>query len=272
MQNGRNPTRRNRNIGTPKSGHGRDNRLVIPSSGGDPRVFWQRLTEPITFELNGFAFFVEACSEGFRYMVTIDDLVRMLALLPREDVASIRSIVLRQPTQKQRVLSNVWGRLAYFADFGRSRGPAIVLDALRPDDRIEYPTSLTPEDTDELDRLRADGHTVTLDARRRSWLVETSAASGRTTQLFRTVPHEVGHHVHYRRDVLEASKGDPSEIDRVQQLYFAKPQREREAFAHRYADEFANTMAAEKRVPFAPIVDRSRITRMGLDPNWFAFA
>jgi hypothetical protein len=40
---GWNPTRRNRNIGTAKSGHGLDNSLVIPSPRYESWVFWQNL-------------------------------------------------------------------------------------------------------------------------------------------------------------------------------------------------------------------------------------
>ena len=49
----------------------------------------------------------------------------------------------------------------------------------------------------ELDRLRADGHSVRLD--RRHWLIEPNAAALRHTQLFRTLLHEIGHHVDYRQ-------------------------------------------------------------------------
>ena len=47
---GWNPSRRNRNIGTAKSGHGQNNRLVIPARWSDDRVFWEKLRDPIAVE------------------------------------------------------------------------------------------------------------------------------------------------------------------------------------------------------------------------------
>ncbi len=40
---GWNATRRNRNIGTARQGHGQDNRMVIPSNWQDLRRYWKRL-------------------------------------------------------------------------------------------------------------------------------------------------------------------------------------------------------------------------------------
>src|SRR6185312_15479594 len=141
-----NPARRNRNIGTSKSGHGLANRLVIPAASNDPRIFWEKLRDPVTVEANGFLILVEPCRPGFVHAVTVEDVVRILGLLPMEDIARLRAVVLRQPTRKQRVLSAVWGRLAYFADFGRARGPAVILEAQRLDEPIEWPRSLSTED------------------------------------------------------------------------------------------------------------------------------
>jgi hypothetical protein len=44
---GREPTRRNRNIGTSKQGHGQDNRMVIPSRWPDDRVYFEVLRNPV---------------------------------------------------------------------------------------------------------------------------------------------------------------------------------------------------------------------------------
>ncbi len=43
--------RRNRNIGTSKSGHGQDNRLTIPESWADDRFFHKKLNNPVSLEL-----------------------------------------------------------------------------------------------------------------------------------------------------------------------------------------------------------------------------
>jgi hypothetical protein len=44
MRAGRDPRRRNRNIGAAKQGHGQDNRMVIPEPWADRRVFYERAT------------------------------------------------------------------------------------------------------------------------------------------------------------------------------------------------------------------------------------
>ena len=266
---GWNPTRRNRNIGTDRAGHGQSNRLVIPESWNDIRAYWCRLKEPVYFELNGFTFLVEPCHPEFMHSVTVDDVVQVLSLLPRDDAAGVRIVALRQPSRKQTLLSAVWGRLAYFADFGRVQGPAIIIEAMRLNEVFEYPLSLPPDAAAELDRIREDGHVVTKDNGRRTWRVETTPDSVRHTQLYRTVPHEVGHLVHYVRDVIKASGGDRIEERRLDDLYFTKPSREKEDFAHRYAREFYERVCREGRVPFDRMIDLARIKRLGLKASWF---
>ena len=189
-----NPTRRNRNIGTAKSGRGLANRLVIPASWKDPRVFWEKLRDPLHVEADGFTLLIEPCLPGFVHSVIADDALRVLGLFPSDDVARIRTLVLRQPTRKQRILSSVWGRLAYFATFPSAEGPAVVLEAQQPGGTFKWPRSLRPDDADEIERIQQDGHEVTLG--RGFWTVRTRLESIRATQLFRTLPHEVGHDVH----------------------------------------------------------------------------
>ncbi|MDD9947009.1 MAG: hypothetical protein OXU20_38555, partial [Myxococcales bacterium] len=60
----------------------------------------------------------------------------------------------------------------------------------------------------------------------------------RNTQLYRTLPHEVGHYVQYHQDVESRAGDDLDEWGRLNDAYFSRPQREREDFAHRYADNF----------------------------------
>jgi hypothetical protein len=264
---GWNPTRRNRNLGTERAGHGLDNRLVIPAAWRDRRVFWEKLRDPIRVDINAFTFLVEPCLPGFVHAVTVDDVVRFLALLPPHDVATLRAVVLRQPTRKQRILSAVWGRLAYFAELGCTRGPAVILEAHPKDHCFERSRSLSPDEAEELDRLRADGHVVRAG---RCWQVQTSLASTRSTQLFRTLPHEVGHLVHYEREVGLRAGGDARAEGTLRDQFFTRPKREREDFAHRYAREVAAALSAEHRLPFPRLVDGRRMRRQGLDPAWFA--
>jgi hypothetical protein len=262
-----NPTRRNRNIGTAKSGRGLANRLVIPASWKDPRVFWGKLRDPLHIEANGFTLLIEPCLPGFVHSVTVDDALRVLGLFPSDDVARIRTLVLRQPTRKQRILSSVWGRLAYFVTFPGGEGPAVILEAQQPASTFKWPRSLQPDDADEIERLQQDGHEVTPD--RRFWTVRTRLESIRATQLFRTLPHEVGHYVYYDREVRQKAADDPSELLRLQDAYFKKPHREREDFAHRYARAFVEKWTRERRLPFERLVDKARVKRQGLELAWF---
>ena len=266
-RSGWNPTRRNRNLGTAKSGHGLSNRMVIPESWNDPRVYWERLRDPVTVRENGFTFLVEPCAEGFVHAVTVADALRVLALVPHEDISRIRVIAMRQPTRKQRLLSCVWGRLAYFADFGGTTGPAIILEAHPVNDAFDLPRSQTPDSSAEVERLRADGHTIADE--RRSWRVQTTLNSVRNTQLFRTLPHEVGHYVQFDREVRREAAGDDTALLKLHDMYFTKPLREKEDFAHRYAHEFYETARAAGRLPFERLVNLERIERLGLDAAWF---
>jgi ribosomal protein S13 len=263
---GWNPTRRNRNLGTAKSGHGLANRLVIPASWRDWRLYWNKLHEPIRVDIHGLTILVEPCRQGFVHAVTVDDIVRMLGLLPKNDVTMVRTVVLRQPTKKQRILEPVWGRLAYFFDFGGHQGPAILLEACPPEQSIERVRSLSPDEAEEIERLRADGHTV---SGNRRWTIQTSLAATRSTQLFRTLPHEVGHYVHYDREVLQPAGDDIDTQIALGEAYFTKPAREREDFAHRYAREIVERLSAEGSIPFPRLVDEAAMNRWGLDPTWF---
>ena len=146
----RNPTRRNRNIGTAKQGLGRDNRLTIPGSWRDRRAFYEKLRSPVRVRRAVFGkpidFLVEPVREGFLHACTVDDICRMLELISREDLAPLDVVVLRQPTRKQEILSSVWGRLFFWYEAGRSSGVAIVLEALRPEGVMKWSRSLSPDD------------------------------------------------------------------------------------------------------------------------------
>jgi len=88
----------------------------------------------------------------------------------------------------------------------------------------------------------------------------------RATQLFRTVPHEVGHYVDYRQRVIESSSSK-EEFNRNLDLFWSRPAREREEVADRYAREFRATQG--RRLPFPKRFDEVRIKREGLEPEWF---
>jgi hypothetical protein len=219
--------------------------------------------------IHGFTILVEPCASGLVYALTVDDLVRMLGLLPADDFAPLRTIVLRQPTRKQRILSEVWGRLVYRADLGETKGPAVILEAQPRDLCMTWSRSLSPHGAEEIERLRADGHVVSGERR---WRIETSFEATRATQLFRTLPHEIGHYVHYQREVERPAGDDVDAWCALYDRYFSKPQREREDFAHRYAREVGERLAAAGSIPYPRIVDAANMRRWRLDPAWFGVA
>lgn len=157
--------------------------------------------------------------------------------------------------------------MAYFADFGSIQGPAVILEAHPDGYSFEWPRSQSPDEAEELERLRSDGHEIT--STRRTWTVHTTRDSVRNTQLFRTLPHEVGHFVQYDREVRQAALPDGESLAELQDRYFTKPLREKEDFAHRYAREFFKRLSDARRVPFPRLGDTTRARDLGLDPAWF---
>ncbi|GGL47992.1 hypothetical protein GCM10010983_51720 [Caulobacter rhizosphaerae] len=255
------PTRRNRNIGTAKQGHGVDNRLVIPWPTSEERVWYamlgphQRIRVPIAgYEM---LFVVEENHGGCVHACSVADIARVLENLPRTDWEDLAAIVLRQPTRKARLLSPVWGRFAYSADLGLRRrssfctGPMVFIEAVDPTRPIEWSGALGPDGQAELARLAEDGHEVEQAGSR--WIVSPSLEAVRATQLYRTLPHEIGHHVDWLEKVARAPADSPDDWDARAAAFFARPREEREAFAHRYADAANERLRRFGLVPFAPL-------------------
>lgn len=255
MRPGWNPGRRNRHVGTGAHGHGADNRLVIPERAG-LTIFHERLDSPIVVERRvherPVTFLVEPPLAGSFHPCSVDDVCHLLAHLPAEDVARIALVAMRQPTRKQRVLSKVWGRAAFWFESAGIEGPAIVLEA-QTDAPFTWPLSLSPEQARELDRLRADGHAIRRS--RRHFEIETTAEALRSTMLYRTVPHEVGHHV------------DRARHSRDEWISLTSPALE--DFAHRYATEAGARLRALGLLPFARRMDIDAMAASGLRPEWF---
>ena len=147
MRAGWNPIHRNRNIGTPKQGHGQDNRLVIPKSWPDDRVFWEVLNHPVAIpRIVGnceLTILVEPPRPKCFYPCTIDDVSSVLALVPQADLAGIGLIIFRQPTRKQAQISTVWGRFLPDAAPGPDSGTAICLEAYDLSERLRTRAEIT---------------------------------------------------------------------------------------------------------------------------------
>jgi hypothetical protein len=268
MRAGWDARRRNRNIGTAARGRGQDNRLVIPCRGPRYEPFWACLTDfrAVTRAVWGkpLTVLVEPTRAGCVHPCTPDDVFALLAHVPARDREGLALVVLRQPKRKEQVLSPCWGRLAYHAEIGEHKGPAIILEAVdlaRP--RTRWDRSLGPEVSAELDRLRADGHLIRPD--RRGYVLEMTLEGARSTQLYRTLPHEVGHWVDYLQRVKRPSRSKPSSAwGPLWDRYHQRPAAEKEGFAHRYADGLGARLRQGRVIPFGRLLDERRLLRDGL--------
>ncbi|MEZ2443306.1 hypothetical protein AB6805_16395 [Chitinophaga sp. RCC_12] len=244
----RNPTRRNRNIGTAKQGHGQQNKLVIPDGNKDFRIFYERLG---TYEkqervINGhtFLFVIEKNTASFRHACTVKDVERMLSYISPADYGSLKLIVLRQPKRKEAILSPVWGRLIYAYEFEDDFYPAVILEAADYNSKLKWSRKLDPDDQQELARLRRDGHNFTESKRNYTALLEADHV--RSTQLYRTLLHEFGHYVHH----LQVVKPFAEDQEKGEEIYLQLPKDEKEKFAHQYADKLRERLLLEKLIPF----------------------
>jgi hypothetical protein len=256
--------RRNKNIGTAKSGRGQNNQMRIPEHwmGGNYILSYEKLENSVAIERTvgsrKITFLVEPVQAGFLHACTPDDIVRVLELLPPEHAQGIDLIVLRQPKRKERILEPVWGRLQYRSQIQQYTGVAIHLEA-QPIDRVQrWRKSLSPEDIQELDRLVRDGHQVI--SERRYYAIYTNLESIRATQLYRTLPHEIGHYVDYLNSVKDTGDND---------LFWSKPSKDKEAFAHRYATEFWEREKVSGCIPFDRILNEEKLITEGLMLSWF---
>lgn len=266
MNSVNNPTRRNRNIGTAKQGHGQNNKLVMPECcvRGEIRRYFENLQHydvvkrTFTFG-NNLTFLVENVFPGFVHACTVDDIATVLASVSPDDLAGIEMIILRQPKRKEVILSPVWGRLVFYAEIEKNKyeGRTIILEAMQPNLAWRWRKSLTPEGQDEFERLQKAGHNIR--STPRYHIITPSIESIRHTQLYHTLLHEIGHHVD--------EKSDPD-------LFDHKGSGQKEAFAHRYADKLRAKLEKNEVLPFSRILseksiqkDKLKLTDFNLDLN-----
>jgi hypothetical protein len=250
MRNARDPRRRNRKLGTPDFAW-RDRgswapRYEIPWPGWEDRAPGERWVpqhvKERTVHGRSLRIVVERPLQAWSHACTPDDVVDVLSRLPSADVAGIGLVVLLQPARKEEQLRSVWGRLHWATEFRGYVGPAVTLSAqnlARP--TLRWPRSLSPDAQEELERLRATGFAIR--SGRREWVIELDLPTVRRWQRERTLPHEVGHWVDFRRRVL-AHTGRENVADAVEHPDYdlllgrwgRRPHRERERFANAYAD------------------------------------
>ena len=177
-------------------------------------------------------------------------------------------VVLRQPTRKQRLLSPVWGRLQYFSAIGYGSKPAITIEAQPVSGWFTRELPRTPDGIDEHNRLIQDGHCLVRAGK--LYRAEWNPQAIRATQLYRTVPHEVGHWMDYVTWPQRCPVREEAGAEQVEDLYFSRPVRERELFAHQYALKFLERTRAASAVPFVPLGNRGQIEDEGMSPDWFS--
>lgn len=252
----RNPTRRNRNIGTAKQGYGLKNKMTIPDHSylDDYRMYYERLRkytkEYRLIDGHEFCFVVEELNKNSFHACSVDDVAQMLQYIPSEDYGEMKLIIFRQPKKKEKILSSVWGRLIYSYEFENDYHPAIILESVGINDKLKWERKMSVGATSEFERLKADGYNFI--EHKRFFEAEMPQHLVRATQLYRTLPHEFGHYVHYLEIVERPTEEDEDieEWERLREIYHALPSVEKESFAHNYADRLREKLFAEKLIPF----------------------
>ncbi len=249
----RNPTRRNKHIGTARQGYKTQSKFNIPSSWHDGKAFYERLEKAhkIAREINGqtIMFIVEPTRKDCSHACTVEDIERVLSNVPRQYYEGLTTFILRQPKVKEELLSPVWGRLIYLYEIEKSTVPVIILEAVDCSKNIVWGRKLSLNAQKELVRLREDGHEIIEDKRR--YTIQLSAESVRNTQLYRTLLHEIGHYYHY--------------ISTATEVYDNLATAGKEVFAHDFAD---NMLSDLKKMGIIPFVRQVPSTTSSIsDPN-----
>lgn len=256
---GHNPTRRNRNIGTSKQGHGRNNRMIIPWPASSMKCFYERLGNyrKIVKQVgdNAFTFVVETPRTHSFHACSIADVIRILENVPHDDIDDLDLIVFRQPKRKEEILSPVWGRLIYSYEFENKTKAAVILEAVNSEKRLRWPRNLSVDNQKEMARLMEDGHPF--QETRRYFETGFAPAATRNTQLYRTLPHEIGHYVHYLNTVERPGRGDGNfdKWKKRHDKFWSIPASEKERFAHDYAETLRRKLFDSDIIPFEPLSD-----------------
>jgi hypothetical protein len=221
----------------------------------------------VTRDVRGkrFSVLVESTRRGCVHCCTVEDVFRLLRHVPPPDHHGVACVILRQPKRKEEVLAPCWGRLAYRVEVGAYEGPAVILEAVELGKPIRWTKSLRPDAAEELARLREDGHLIA--ATGRAFVTEPTLDAVRATQLYRTLLHEIGHWVHYLQSVERPAAASADYATTRLTLFdrhCARPAAEREAFAHRYADELRAALLARRLLPFERLLDEQELRRDGL--------
>ena len=138
---------------------------------------------------------------------------------------------------------------------------------MNPTEPLKFGKSLSLDDAAELERLRSDGHKLRPGDRNHT--IELTLESCRATQLYRTIPHELGHWVDFLEKVERpsAALGPAEQADGYAGLlyrYHSRPSREKEHFAHDYAERVRKHLVEIRGIPFNRELDRELLVQDGL--------
>lgn len=252
-----NPIRRNRNIGTAKQGFKKQNRFDIPCYYlRESKIYWEKLTDykKIERQINGwdFTFIVEKTKKDYFHACTIEDLEMILQHIPSAYYQDLRTIILRQPKRTETVFSSVWGRLVFYYEFESTSFPAIILEAVKSENKLRWSRKLDVDTQKELERLRNDGFEFI--ETKRNYEIDLTLENVRNTQLYRTLLHEIGHYVQYCEDE-----------EKFDQL----PTAEKEIFAHNFADKLKLELEQKNLIPFPRQFFDTNFMQNGLHQNDF---
>jgi hypothetical protein len=80
-------------------------------------------------------------------------------------------------------------------------------------------------------------------------VAELAEDAVRNTILYRTLLHEIGHLADYQQKVLEKETSLDPDPDVAADLWLSIPTSEREAFAHKFAEELKQTLLRNGAIP-----------------------
>ena len=109
-----------------------------------------------------------------------------------------------------------------------------------------------------------------IETTKRHHIIKPDLTAVRSVQLYRTLLHEIGHWVHWTQLVKRPASENGESEEELEEMYFQKPQVERESFAHRYADERRKELKVKGRIPFERKVSNVRLGRQGLRVSDFS--
>ena len=162
-----------------------NNKLKISTPYRTLKSFYERIekyqTEIRVINDHEFLFITEETRQDCFHSCSVEDLIKIIHHIPKDDYGDLRFIILRQPKRKEEIISSVWGRLIYSFDFENEYFAAIILDYIDINKKLIWFKKQTIEDQKEFSRLKQDGHIFM--ENKRAFISELKLEVSRNTQL-----------------------------------------------------------------------------------------